>query len=217
MTLLQEMHSRYFLCRNAIFKVFSFFPNLELKRHTIHSCRLQSLPSLLGFIHSRFLDSLSQALDSYLPKMSGFELLKTVYYLCQLGHFPPAPLQQLLQSATSEQFKTTGKYCLSFCLLLPFVSSATSLSHITRPLFFFSAQVPPEPRENVPSSGLVPSSRPPSPPYAPDCPCISSGRPCPWQLTRQAVAVAEPADRFGGPGGRDAAGNGVGGGLLPRR
>ncbi|KAA8579842.1 FAST kinase domain-containing protein 2, mitochondrial [Etheostoma spectabile] len=56
----------------------------------------------------QFLDRLSQALDSYLPKMSGFELLKTVYHLCLMGHFPSAPLEQLLQSSTLEKFKTTA-------------------------------------------------------------------------------------------------------------
>ncbi|XP_034720650.1 FAST kinase domain-containing protein 2, mitochondrial [Etheostoma cragini] len=56
----------------------------------------------------QFLDRLSQALDSYLPKMSGFELLKTVYHLCLMGHFPSAPLEQLLQSNTLEKFKTTA-------------------------------------------------------------------------------------------------------------
>ncbi|XP_031148119.1 FAST kinase domain-containing protein 2, mitochondrial [Sander lucioperca] len=56
----------------------------------------------------QFLDSLSQALDSYLPKMSGFELLKAVYHLCLMGHFPSAPLEQLLQSNTLEKFKTTA-------------------------------------------------------------------------------------------------------------
>lgn len=60
-----------------------------------------------------FLESLSQALDSYLTKMSGFELLKAVYHLCMLGHFPPAPLQQLLQSSTLEHFKTTAPRFLS--------------------------------------------------------------------------------------------------------
>ncbi|KAM9334111.1 FAST kinase domain-containing protein 2, mitochondrial [Symphorus nematophorus] len=55
-----------------------------------------------------FLESLSWALGSYLPKMSGFELLKTVYCLCVLGHFPSAPLEQLLQNSTLEQFKTTA-------------------------------------------------------------------------------------------------------------
>lgn len=50
-----------------------------------------------------FLDSLSQAVDSYLPKLSGFQCLKVVYHLCVLGHFPSAPLEQLLQSSTLEQ------------------------------------------------------------------------------------------------------------------
>ncbi|XP_044043972.1 FAST kinase domain-containing protein 2, mitochondrial [Siniperca chuatsi] len=56
----------------------------------------------------QFLDSLCRALDSYLPKMSGFELLKAVYYLCLLGHFPSALLEQLLQSRTLEQFNITA-------------------------------------------------------------------------------------------------------------
>ncbi|XP_049919715.1 FAST kinase domain-containing protein 2, mitochondrial isoform X2 [Epinephelus moara] len=55
----------------------------------------------------QFLDSLSTALDSYLPKMSGFELLKVVYHMCLLGHFPSAPLELLLQSSTLEKFNTT--------------------------------------------------------------------------------------------------------------
>ncbi|XP_076580324.1 FAST kinase domain-containing protein 2, mitochondrial isoform X2 [Chaetodon auriga] len=55
----------------------------------------------------QFLDSLSQALDSYLPTMSEFELLKTVYGLCLLGHFPSAPLEELLRSSRLEQFKAT--------------------------------------------------------------------------------------------------------------
>lgn len=50
-----------------------------------------------------FLDSLTVALDSYLPKMSAFALLKSVYFLCLLGHFPPAPLEKLCQSATLQQ------------------------------------------------------------------------------------------------------------------
>ncbi|XP_070712056.1 FAST kinase domain-containing protein 2, mitochondrial [Pempheris klunzingeri] len=57
----------------------------------------------------QFLDSLSGVLDSYLLKMSGFELLKAVYRLSQLGHFPSAPLEQLLESSTLEQFKTANK------------------------------------------------------------------------------------------------------------
>ncbi|CAN9498424.1 unnamed protein product [Ophioblennius macclurei] len=50
-----------------------------------------------------FLDSLSHALHSYLPKMSAFALLKSVYFFCLLGHFPSAPLENLQQSATLQQ------------------------------------------------------------------------------------------------------------------
>uniref|UniRef100_A0A3Q1F5R2 FAST kinase domains 2 n=1 Tax=Acanthochromis polyacanthus TaxID=80966 RepID=A0A3Q1F5R2_9TELE len=53
----------------------------------------------------QFLDSLSHALSSYLPKIPAFMLLKAVYCLCLLGHFPSAPLEQLLQSSTLEQLE----------------------------------------------------------------------------------------------------------------
>lgn len=56
----------------------------------------------------QFLDSLSLPLESYLPKMSEFELLKAVYHLCLLGHFPFAPLEQLLQSSTLEKFNNAA-------------------------------------------------------------------------------------------------------------
>ncbi|KAM6958421.1 FAST kinase domain-containing protein 2, mitochondrial [Tautogolabrus adspersus] len=55
-----------------------------------------------------FLDSLCQVLESYLPKMSRFELLRAVFSLCIIGHFPSAPLEQLLQNSTVEQLQTTS-------------------------------------------------------------------------------------------------------------
>lgn len=55
----------------------------------------------------QFLDCLCQVLETYLPQLSGFELLKSVYCLCLLGHFPSAPLEQLLHSSSLERFKTT--------------------------------------------------------------------------------------------------------------
>ncbi|XP_027862379.1 FAST kinase domain-containing protein 2, mitochondrial [Xiphophorus couchianus] len=55
-----------------------------------------------------FLDSLSHALISYLPKMSGLELLKAAYYLCGMNHFPSALLEQLLTSSTLEQLASTS-------------------------------------------------------------------------------------------------------------
>ncbi|KAM4711106.1 FAST kinase domain-containing protein 2, mitochondrial [Anableps anableps] len=53
-----------------------------------------------------FLDSLSHGLSSYLPKMSGLELLKAVYFLCLLNHFPSVLLEQLLNSSVLEQLAT---------------------------------------------------------------------------------------------------------------
>ncbi|XP_071320185.1 FAST kinase domain-containing protein 2, mitochondrial isoform X2 [Trachinotus anak] len=67
----------------------------------------------------QFLDSLSQALDSYLPKMSGPALLKSVFHLCLLGHFPSAPLEQLLQSSTVEQLNSTHRPPLPRPLTVP--------------------------------------------------------------------------------------------------
>ncbi|KAM7375115.1 hypothetical protein PAMA_014277 [Pampus argenteus] len=62
----------------------------------------------LNHHRQQFLDSLSQALNSYVPDMSSYELLKAVYYMCLLGHFPAAPLEKLLQSSTLEIFSTTA-------------------------------------------------------------------------------------------------------------
>nr|XP_004552728.1 FAST kinase domain-containing protein 2, mitochondrial [Maylandia zebra] len=69
-------------------------------------CVLKVYSSLSYDLQDRrqqFLDSLSQVLISYLPKISAFELLKAVYCLCLLGHFPYAPLEQLLQSSVLEK------------------------------------------------------------------------------------------------------------------
>ncbi|CAG5932805.1 unnamed protein product [Menidia menidia] len=55
----------------------------------------------------QFLESLSQALSCYLPKMSGMELLKGAYCLCLLGHFPPALLEGLLHSSALEQLEAS--------------------------------------------------------------------------------------------------------------
>ncbi|XP_061745725.1 FAST kinase domain-containing protein 2, mitochondrial [Nerophis ophidion] len=55
-----------------------------------------------------FLQSISQALEFYLPQMSAFDLLKTCYYFCLLGHFPPALLEKLLQDSTLEGLKSQG-------------------------------------------------------------------------------------------------------------
>ncbi|XP_059183708.1 FAST kinase domain-containing protein 2, mitochondrial isoform X2 [Centropristis striata] len=55
-----------------------------------------------------FLDSLTGAVDSYLPNMSELELLQVVYHLSVMGHFPPAPLELLLHSSTLDKFNNTA-------------------------------------------------------------------------------------------------------------
>lgn len=73
-------------------------------------CALKAFSSLnydLGHRRQQFLDGLCQALESYLPKMSKWELLRMFQSLCLLGHLPSAPLERLLHESMLEQFKTT--------------------------------------------------------------------------------------------------------------
>ncbi|XP_037552574.1 FAST kinase domain-containing protein 2, mitochondrial [Nematolebias whitei] len=58
----------------------------------------------------QFLDSVSCALDAYLPKMNGKTLLTAAYRFCQLNHFPPALLEQLLQTSVLEQIQEEKLY-----------------------------------------------------------------------------------------------------------
>ncbi|XP_010891419.1 FAST kinase domain-containing protein 2, mitochondrial [Esox lucius] len=55
-----------------------------------------------------FLESMTQVVESYLPKMDAFNLLKVVYYLCLLNYFPQAPLEQLLEQDTLDQIAVQG-------------------------------------------------------------------------------------------------------------
>ncbi|KAI4831401.1 hypothetical protein KUCAC02_000944 [Chaenocephalus aceratus] len=82
----------------------------------------------------QFLDSLIPALVSYLPKMSSFELLKVVYHLCLLGHFPSALLEPLLQSSTLEKFKSTDpKYLVNQERMFQTVNLCLHLEHPVLP------------------------------------------------------------------------------------
>ncbi|XP_068446418.1 FAST kinase domain-containing protein 2, mitochondrial isoform X2 [Clinocottus analis] len=102
----------------------------------------------------QFLEGLTQVLDSYLPKMSGFELLKAVYYLCLLGHFPSAPLEHLLESRTLEKFTMTApKYLPNQERMFQTVNLCLGLE---RPLLPRLVAVPPSVLGNpVPSSPPV--------------------------------------------------------------
>lgn len=72
----------------CVLKVYSSL-NYDLQQHT-----------------HRFLETLTKALEPYLLKMSPPQLLKAVYCFCLMGHFPPAPLQLLLQNSTVQQLQT---------------------------------------------------------------------------------------------------------------
>ncbi|KAG7463980.1 hypothetical protein MATL_G00182380 [Megalops atlanticus] len=58
-----------------------------------------------------FLESMTQVLESYLPKMAAAELLRGVFSLCILGHFPLALLERLVQTETVQELHTKdGKF-----------------------------------------------------------------------------------------------------------
>uniref|UniRef100_A0A3Q1ILS6 RAP domain-containing protein n=2 Tax=Anabas testudineus TaxID=64144 RepID=A0A3Q1ILS6_ANATE len=121
----------------------------------------------------QFVDCLSNVLDSYVPKMSAFELLKSAYYLCLLGRFPSAPLEKLLQSSMLEQFNSTGsKFQHSHDRLLRTVDLCLRLDwpHLPRTL-------------TVPSSALADA--------APSSPSVN-----PWLLQGLQTVLGDQADEM---------------------
>ncbi|XP_029030408.1 FAST kinase domain-containing protein 2, mitochondrial [Betta splendens] len=110
---LLSMFEKFLFCPTALMDAFAekvvSDPNVLTFKHLL--CVLRVYSSLNYDLHHRretFLDSVSQVLDSYLHKLSAFELLKSVYFLCLLGHFPSAPLEKLLQSSTVEQINSSA-------------------------------------------------------------------------------------------------------------
>ncbi|KAK2856831.1 hypothetical protein Q5P01_005566 [Channa striata] len=111
--LLLSVFENLAFCPAALMKAFAekMITNADALTLKDLLCVLKVYSSLnydLQHHRQQFLDSLTQALDSYLPKMSGFELLKSVYCLCLLGHFPSALLDKLLQSSTLEHLNSTS-------------------------------------------------------------------------------------------------------------
>lgn len=151
--------------------------------------------------------------------MSGFKLLRSVYYLCQLGHFPSAPLEQLLQSSTMEQFNNTRKMLNSHTQthIRSYFFLCTWVFECQLPLFLLSNSVSSEAGENVSDGGLVPPPWPSSSPPSPDYPPICAGKPHTLQYASQPMALAVPAEYTGRPGRHKARGNGDGGELLLHR
>ncbi|XP_068165385.1 FAST kinase domain-containing protein 2, mitochondrial isoform X2 [Antennarius striatus] len=104
-------------CPTALMEVFSVEVIAKPSTLTLESVLFTlNLYAYFNYeLHERrqqFLDSLTQALDPYLPKMSQSELSVTVFALCVLGHFPVAPLEQLLQSSTTKKFRNEAPYMI---------------------------------------------------------------------------------------------------------
>ncbi|KAL1022345.1 hypothetical protein UPYG_G00025440 [Umbra pygmaea] len=55
-----------------------------------------------------FLESMTKMVEFYMLKVAASDLLKVVYYLCVLGHFPAIPLEQLLLQDTMEKIGVQG-------------------------------------------------------------------------------------------------------------
>lgn len=92
---------------------------------------------------TQFLASVTMVLESYLPKMSPTDLLKAIYCLGLLEHFPQTPLEKLLEKDTLEQLLEKGRqsekiqrwlHTLDLCLRLdkPQLTSVPDL-HISVP------------------------------------------------------------------------------------
>ncbi|XP_028925158.1 FAST kinase domain-containing protein 2, mitochondrial isoform X2 [Ornithorhynchus anatinus] len=58
--------------------------------------------------NQEFLEALSTALDPHLSEISCSDLLKAVYSFCLLRHFPPAPLNRLLQEDVLTELSSSG-------------------------------------------------------------------------------------------------------------
>uniref|UniRef100_A0A4W4E4G7 RAP domain-containing protein n=1 Tax=Electrophorus electricus TaxID=8005 RepID=A0A4W4E4G7_ELEEL len=80
-----------------------------------------------------FLANMTRVLESYLPKMSSLDLLKAVSCLSVLGHFPQAPLQELLQEQHLGELLQRGQHAGSLCLDFSFFFSLVCL--ICSPVF----------------------------------------------------------------------------------
>lgn len=94
---------------------------------------------------TEFVASVTKVLESYLPKMSSTDLLKAVYYLGLLEHFPQTLLDKLLQQETLDQILQKGKqsnkvqrwlHTLNLCLQLDQPQLSPSLRTI--PDFHFT-------------------------------------------------------------------------------
>ncbi|KAG5261900.1 hypothetical protein AALO_G00289850 [Alosa alosa] len=63
----------------------------------------------LGDHKSEFLDGITHAVEAYLDRLHPDNLLKAIYFLSLLEHFPVLPLERLLQEDTLEQLFSNDK------------------------------------------------------------------------------------------------------------
>ncbi|XP_067844100.1 FAST kinase domain-containing protein 2, mitochondrial [Heptranchias perlo] len=78
----------------------------------------------------QFLQTLSDVFQSYLSKCSSLELLRGVYYLCMMGHYPQAALSQLFQDdILSELHSSANLYHESNEMMLQYINLCLELDN----------------------------------------------------------------------------------------
>uniref|UniRef100_A0A3B3S4U4 RAP domain-containing protein n=1 Tax=Paramormyrops kingsleyae TaxID=1676925 RepID=A0A3B3S4U4_9TELE len=115
-----------------------------------------SLSHLPQHHRREFLDSVTSLLESYLPRMTRVELLKAVFFLCILGHFPSTPLEKLLhEDALSELVSGDGDHLWANRQKLHYIDLCLRLDHPSSPIKVPSGSLAPHPTQPTPAASAV--------------------------------------------------------------
>ncbi|XP_059823175.1 FAST kinase domain-containing protein 2, mitochondrial [Hypanus sabinus] len=95
--------------------------------------------------HIKFVETLIELFQSHMSKCSSVELLQGVYYLCLMGHYPPAVLNYLFQGEVLSKLQSSNNFnqvsnkrmlqCIKLCMELENPSFAVpDVAGIAEPL-----------------------------------------------------------------------------------
>ncbi|XP_072117488.1 FAST kinase domain-containing protein 2, mitochondrial isoform X1 [Mobula birostris] len=95
--------------------------------------------------HIKFVETLIELFQSHMSKCSSVELLQGVYYLCLMGHYPPAVLNHLFQGEVLSKLQSSDNFnrasnkrmlqCIKLCMELENPSFAMpDIAGIAEPL-----------------------------------------------------------------------------------
>ncbi|XP_048857862.1 FAST kinase domain-containing protein 2, mitochondrial [Brienomyrus brachyistius] len=115
-----------------------------------------SLSHLPQHHRREFLDSVTSLLESYLPRMTHVELLKAVFFLCVLGHFPPTPLEKLLrEDALHELVSGDGDHLWANRQKLHYIDLCLRLDHPSSPIKVPAGSLTLHPTQPTPPASAV--------------------------------------------------------------